>query len=282
MNRKALKAQARQCLTDSQDPVKRITLVFLLGIAVLLAIEYGLTELVDRAGSNANYLSQALSAQTRNYVIIVVITVVCQLALILLNTGFQAVALDLSRRVSVGYQTLLEGFRSWAKPIGLYVYISLLQSLWAIAFSFPVSYLLTALFLSGTISQEWMVEILMAYMGIVMFIVSYRYRMAWFVYLDDPEKPIRQIVWETKALNKTHRFELFLLDLSFVPWMLLCALTLGVLLVWKLPYFLTTYACAYEAMREDYEFRRDHMNEILKQELQKQEFQEFGHWDEES
>jgi uncharacterized membrane protein len=44
--------------------------------------------------------------------------------------------------------------------------------------------------------------------------------------------------------------QLFLLDLSFLPWLVLCACTGGILLIWKLPYIVTTYAHAYATLQE--------------------------------
>ena len=94
---------------------------------------------------------------------------------------------------------------------------------------------------------------------------TYRYRMAQYVLLDNPQLSIRQVLARTKAINKVHRWELFLLDLSFVPWYLLCLLTLGILFIWKLPYLSATYAHAYNYMVEDFTQRQARLQAILDQ-----------------
>ena len=65
------------------------------------------------------------------------------------------------------------------------------------------------------------------------------------------------------AINTPRRGELVLMDLSFVPWALLCTLTCGVLLIWKLPYMVCTYAHAYRYMLEDYGVRQQRMEQLL-------------------
>ena len=158
---------------------------------------------------------------------------------------------------------LLEGFRLWGKTTLLYIYVSVLLALWSTVFAMPASYTAAALYMAGTISEDTMLLLMTGYMSLVMFIFSYRYRMAWFVLLDGPEKSIRGIIAETKAINRTHRGQLFLLDVSFVPWCLLCCLTCGVLFIWKLPYITATYAHAYHHMLEDYGVRQQRLEEIL-------------------
>lgn len=57
---------------------------------------------------------------------------------------------------------------------------------------------------------------------LVMWIVSYRYRMIWFLLMDHPDASPWQLLRTSSAMTQGHRWELFLLDLSFLPWFLLC------------------------------------------------------------
>ncbi|MBQ9270164.1 MAG: DUF975 family protein [Oscillospiraceae bacterium] len=263
MDRRQLKNEAKQSVRGARGSTKLTTLVCLLAVALLALAEWGLTLLVEHTAGESHYLSQALSAQSRSYALLVLVSLVFQLLLILLFAGYYSFALRISRNESFSMGVLLDGFRIWQKPVLLYLYISVLQALWSIVFSMPASYVLTALFLSDAISESVMLTLLMGYVSLVMFIVSYRYRMAWFVLLDGPEKSIRQIIGEAKAINQTHRWQLFVLDLSFLPWLLLCGLTCGVLLIWKLPYIAATYAHVYRHMLDDYAIRQQRMEELL-------------------
>ena len=53
--------------------------------------------------------------------------------------------------------------------------------------------------------------------------------------------------------------------MSFIPWILLCLLTLGILAVWKLPYITATYAHCYNYMVEDFNQRQARLQELLDQ-----------------
>ena len=46
-----------------------------------------------------------------------------------------------------------------------------------------------------------------------------------------------------------HKMELFVLDLSFIGWELLGALTCGIAYIWIQPYYTATKANAYETLR---------------------------------
>ena len=268
MDRKALKDAAKVSVDQAKGNPKTVTLICLGALLVLVLSEWGLTRLIDSMNTHSHYLSQSLSAETRSYVLMMVVSLVCQLAAILVTMGYASFALALSRGKAFSPDTLLDGFRLWSRTILLYLYTSVLLSLWATLLSMPVSYLLSALYLTGAVNEEQLMMLLLICVSLVMFLMSYRYRMAWFLFLDDPAQPIAQVITRAKLLTKTHRFQLFLLDLSFLPWFLLCLLTCGVLLIWKMPYFAATYAHAYQRLLEDADRRQKHMEEVLEQQRQ--------------
>ena len=49
---------------------------------------------------------------------------------------------------------------------------------------------------------------------------------------------------------KGHKWDLFVLMLSFLGWALLGALTFGILYIWILPYMNTTLILFYDKLRE--------------------------------
>ena len=64
---------------------------------------------------------------------------------------------------------------------------------------------------------------------------SYAYSMAYFVSLDNPELNADQCITKSKELMYGHKWKLFCLDLSYIGWMILCVLTLGILAFWVSP-----------------------------------------------
>ena len=266
MNRRVLKDASRQCIQNAHYNTKIVTLVFLLSLLVLIVADWGLGTFVqNHTGSGGHYLSQSISSETRSYIVVFVISTICHLLSMLLRMGYTSFALKLSRGSMFSLKVLLDGFQLWGKTILLYLMVSVMLSLWASLFSIPVSYIFSALYLAGTIDESIMFYGILIYMAVVILIVSYRYRTAWFVLMDHPELPIRQIISQAKAINQIHRGKIFLLDLSFLPWILLSAITCGILLIWKLPYITATYAHAYNYMLEDYGKRQRHLQEFLEQ-----------------
>lgn len=99
-------------------------------------------------------------------------------------------------------------------------------------------------FMVGLFTFLW--SLLLIVPGIV---AAYRYRMAWYIMADDPEIGIMEAISQSKQMMMGHKGELFILDLSFIGWALLCGLTCGIGYLWLAPYMETTYANYYEYLR---------------------------------
>ena len=80
-------------------------------------------------------------------------------------------------------------------------------------------------------------------------IAAYRYRFAVLNLLEDPELGVWDALRMSKAQTYGYKLDLFLLDLSFLGWMILCLLTFGVLYVWIGPYISQTNVCAFRAVK---------------------------------
>lgn len=76
-------------------------------------------------------------------------------------------------------------------------------------------------------------------------IASYSYSMAPYIMLEDPNCGGYEAIRRSKQLMKGHKGDLFLLDLSFIGWSLLCILTLGIGSLWLVPYMNTARASFY-------------------------------------
>ena len=75
-----------------------------------------------------------------------------------------------------------------------------------------------------TILQVFLWSLLFVIPGIV---ASYRYAMVPYLMADHPEMSVAQAFDRSKAMMNGHKGELFLLHLSFIGWLLLSAITLG-------------------------------------------------------
>ncbi len=83
--------------------------------------------------------------------------------------------------------------------------------------------------------------------GIVM---SYAYAMTPYLLSDYPELQAKEVTDLSRKMMKGHKWDLFVLDLSFIGWMLLSVLTLGILEVFYVgPYMASTRAAFYEELK---------------------------------
>ncbi len=66
---------------------------------------------------------------------------------------------------------------------------------------------------------------------------------------DNPDLSATEIIKLTWKITKGHRADLFVLSLSFIGWILLTPLTLGILMIWLFPYMTITTILAYEELK---------------------------------
>lgn len=79
-------------------------------------------------------------------------------------------------------------------------------------------------------------------------IAAYRYAMAPFILSEKPYISALDAINESKEMMQGRKMELFVLDLSFIGWSLLAALTLGIGSLWLNPYMSMTKACFYREL----------------------------------
>lgn len=83
---------------------------------------------------------------------------------------------------------------------------------------------------------------------------SYSYAMTMYIMQDHPELSGNDAITKSRQMMDGHKFDLFILDLSFIGWYLLGALTFGILIIFYVePYRQVTRTNFYEQLRMDYE-----------------------------
>ena len=100
------------------------------------------------------------------------------------------------------------------------------------------------LFLVGLFTFLW--SLLFVIPGIIK---TYSYSMSMYILAENKGKPALECINESKAITEGHKWELFVLGLSFIGWGLLCAITFGIAGIWVGPYVQTTYANAYNRLK---------------------------------
>jgi uncharacterized membrane protein len=79
--------------------------------------------------------------------------------------------------------------------------------------------------------------------------------MSFYILKDNPELGVIDVIKRSIQMMKGHKMEYFCLGLSFIGWIILGILTLGIGFMWIYPYICTANAHFYEYVKEDYESR---------------------------
>ena len=139
-----------------------------------------------------------------------------ELVSIVIAMGFLIYALNVSRTRHANVGTLFDGFTILGRTLLLYILMGVFIFLWSLLLIIP---------------------------GII---ASYRYRLAPYLLVDHPEMSPMACIRESKRLMYGHKSELFVLDLSFIGWALLCVIPFAQ--IWIGPYMAVTYANYYQAV----------------------------------
>ncbi len=113
-------------------------------------------------------------------------------------------------------------------------------------------------FLVGLFTFLW--SLLFVIPGIVK---SYSYSMSMYVLAENKGMAALDCISTSKQLMEGHKMELFVLQLSFIGWMLLVPFTLGLLLIWLAPYMNATYAAFYRELTNSSDTVVTEVNEAI-------------------
>lgn len=144
------------------------------------------------------------------------------LVLPVLGFGYQVIFLNLMRSGSYPeINALFNGFRNYGKTLGTMLLMAIYVWLWSLLFLIP---------------------------GIIK---SYSYAMTPFILNDEPELGADEVICKSMAMMRGHKMKLFLLDLSFIGWGLLSVLTLGIGLLWLVPWMESARAAFYLDLKRE-------------------------------
>lgn len=257
MNRRGLKAAAKQCVADAKGPLIKVSLIYVILSLVIVGIDVATTLLSEKTGTST-HISDSLSLAVSTYVTVYGLSLVLQAVAVLLQAGYTVFALRLSRNEEFDIKVLFSGCRDWLRVICFYILRTVYTALWSLVYAIPMGIVITPLafpLAEGTLSQEVFMGIVLLLAIIPSVLVALRYWGGFYVLMDHPEMTSSMALAYTKALCKHHRWELFKLEMSLLPTMLLCVITLGILSIWKLPYIEATHAHAYHYLSMCYEQR---------------------------
>lgn len=83
-------------------------------------------------------------------------------------------------------------------------------------------------------------------------VASYNYALTDYILAENPELTTKEALELSKKMMYGHRFQLFCLEFSFIGWAFLCVLSLGIGLIWLLPYTEAAKAAFYREVSFQY------------------------------
>ena len=152
------------------------------------------------------------------------------------------------------FSDYVEGFSFWNKGILAVLWQCLWYFLWALLYcaGFAVVVFLYTLLIQTKLSFLGIILLYVALAVLYIFIYSkyYSYCMNLYILANNPKIKIKKALSLSIKITNGYKGKLFLLDLSFFGWSLVCCLTLGIGLFFFLPYYSMTFSNACEFLRK--------------------------------
>ena len=109
--------------------------------------------------------------------------------------------------------------------------------------------LYTRLLVAGLLFFIILVLVAIPTLGIGAIILGYAYSMFPYLIHDYPELTAREALKMSRQMMRGYKWKLFVLHLSFIGWLLLCIVTLGIAILFIDPYMQTASAFFYEDLK---------------------------------
>ena len=199
--------------------------VFALGMLIstltsyLMGMDRLATALTNAARFGTEAVEQAYLGFLEHYSVsgfAIALVVALRIMSYMVSVGFVIFTLHISRDEKAEFGNLFDGFGLFFRVLWLGILEGLLIFLWSLLLFIP---------------------------GIVK---AYAYSMVYYVKADHPEYGWRECLDESQRLMTGHKWEKFVLDLSFIGWGIVGSLCLGVGTLWVMTYMAATEAQYYE------------------------------------
>lgn len=210
-------------------------------------------------------------------VIVFVINFVCRLIPIVgglllfvistpISYGFLVSFMKLKRGEDVGYTDFLtNGFNEFARVWGV-VGNTILKMILPVCLLVIFVILLVVSFggaaASGLIAGSSSGVAGFGFLGFISFIgyiasliyvivKGYLYSLSFYILNDNPNMSGKEIVEMSESLMRGNRWKFFWLGLTFIGWSILAGLTLGIGMLWLMPYMMVAMICFYEELSKN-------------------------------
>lgn len=222
LNRVQIKMEAKEVVRSARASAYVMTLIYLLLVNLINAVDLyagnGILHYVQEHMLPVE-LPSFLIAPDFPPLVIMFVTVMVFLLTTVLGGGLIIYHLGVRRGYEMGYSTLFDGFSIVGKLI------------------------------LGSLCVSALVTVGMMLLVIPGIILSYMYRFTIYNICENPELGVINAMRMSRLQTSAHKADLFMLDLSFIGWLFLCGLTMGVLSIWINPYMEQANIGYFEALK---------------------------------
>ena len=157
---------------------------------------------------------------------------------------------------------IFAGFKGSTETI---IGISLILAIISLISQLP--YIIYTFFFSVNTSHSFLLSLILFLAGnLVVYLIEAYLAPVYFVICDNPSTKLTWVMIITFSLmNKKNFFKYIGLQISFVPLYLLGLLSLGIGLLWVVPYAYTSYAYFYETLNEEFLLKQSVKEETSEQ-----------------
>jgi uncharacterized membrane protein len=133
--------------------------------------------------------------------------------------GIIIFSLSISRNQEAKVGQIFDGFNYFGKSLGAYLLVVLFVLLWSLLLIIP---------------------------GII---AAISYSMTFYILADNPSIKAMEAIDRSKKMMYGYKWKLVCLQFRFIGWMLLCFFTLGIGLLWLIPYMQISFAKFYDDIK---------------------------------
>lgn len=222
INRPGLKDNARRLINETKPSPVIVGLVYYIIIMVLTFLGGKLNG--SEAYSSEMYYNFFQGNWTWHYALPQIawyaglISIAISIMNFMLGIGFMIYCFNVVKKTNPDFGNLFDGFTMFLKFIWLGILMFIFTFLWSLLLIVP---------------------------GII---AAYRYRQAFYIMIDNPQMSALECITASKQMMLGHKGELFVMDLSFLGWYILCAVPF--VAIWVYPYSGISYATYYVALRD--------------------------------
>ena len=223
------------------------------------------------------FVSVSLSYNGNSAFGITILPILSTLLTIILNVGFYSFMLKLlcGQKDHVNFQDLFYGFKCHpGKALLLYLLTTLYMLPGTLIYIIGICIFIFVIYASAGVSMELMMTgsvpvnytlmLAVLVMVIVMtllymlyaFYIDSTYALVYFLLLDYPDLSVTEIWKRSAQLMKGNRLRYIGLQLSFIPWILLCVCSLGIGMLWVTPYMTAAVSAFYLDLVQNQQTRK--------------------------